>query len=386
MPWRPGTDLYLGLIHPADGADGARRRIDAAREHVDGFGVATECGWGRGGAAAVDGLLELHRELSAPLDRDAAGAVWPAGFDPVPDQPWTTERGRTPSGVAYDHVEGHGWYANLDPTVEDLAADLRAGDVLLDYSGGTGILLERLRRRIGDRRRRHRDRGPVVRPSCAWRWRSSAATRWWACGCSTARWTTRSGRSWPRAASTRWSAPTRSTSTPTSTPWPQSGRGCSGPAAACCLSSGNVTDPGGRRDWLLDQTVEAINERAQDLVRSDRTYERYEPLLQRPRAAGAPRRDPQAGVPRPAPAGRLRGRAHVGRPEREARCGEATIEASVHEWFDFLSAFHASVLGWIPEEAVHDRLRLMRQAMEVLFAQRPTFAAGWTYITAEKPA
>ena len=67
----PGTDLYLGLVHPADGAPGARRRIEAARRHVDGFGVATECGWGRGGAAAVEGLLALHRELSAPLDRDA---------------------------------------------------------------------------------------------------------------------------------------------------------------------------------------------------------------------------------------------------------------------------------------------------------------------------
>jgi hypothetical protein len=54
------TRLYLGLIHPGDHA-GDRRRIDAARGVVPRFGVATECGWGRGDPARVDGLLESHR-------------------------------------------------------------------------------------------------------------------------------------------------------------------------------------------------------------------------------------------------------------------------------------------------------------------------------------
>ena len=56
-----GTRLYLGLIHHDD-ADGDRRRIDTARAAVGGgFGVATECGWGRGEPARLDGLLESHR-------------------------------------------------------------------------------------------------------------------------------------------------------------------------------------------------------------------------------------------------------------------------------------------------------------------------------------
>jgi len=55
------TRLYLGLIHYGD-AEGDRRRIDSARRVVgDGFGVATECGWGRGEPARLDGLLESHR-------------------------------------------------------------------------------------------------------------------------------------------------------------------------------------------------------------------------------------------------------------------------------------------------------------------------------------
>ncbi|MGH7368294.1 MAG: hypothetical protein ACREKQ_11230 [Candidatus Rokuibacteriota bacterium] len=55
------TRLYLGLIHHGD-AEGDRRRIDTARAAVGGgFGVATECGWGRGEPARLDGLLESHR-------------------------------------------------------------------------------------------------------------------------------------------------------------------------------------------------------------------------------------------------------------------------------------------------------------------------------------
>ncbi len=58
---RPETlQLYLGLIHHDDRA-GDRRRIDVARDAVGAFGVATECGWGRGEPARVTSLLESHR-------------------------------------------------------------------------------------------------------------------------------------------------------------------------------------------------------------------------------------------------------------------------------------------------------------------------------------
>ena len=64
---RPETELYLGLLHSDDGSGGGRERIAAARRYVNGFGVATECGWGRGEAEDVGLLLELHRELSKPV-------------------------------------------------------------------------------------------------------------------------------------------------------------------------------------------------------------------------------------------------------------------------------------------------------------------------------
>ena len=43
-----GTELYLGLVHVQDGAEGTARRMAAARRHVGAFGVASECGISRG--------------------------------------------------------------------------------------------------------------------------------------------------------------------------------------------------------------------------------------------------------------------------------------------------------------------------------------------------
>ena len=54
------TEVILGLIHHDD-TTGDRARIDAARDFVDSFGVASECGWGRTDPARVPGLLESHR-------------------------------------------------------------------------------------------------------------------------------------------------------------------------------------------------------------------------------------------------------------------------------------------------------------------------------------
>ncbi|MDQ6731317.1 MAG: hypothetical protein M3022_13750, partial [Actinomycetota bacterium] len=63
------TKLYLGLVHVTDGVDGATKRLAAARQFVERFGVATECGFGRRPPETVAGLLRLHGEVL-----DAAGA------------------------------------------------------------------------------------------------------------------------------------------------------------------------------------------------------------------------------------------------------------------------------------------------------------------------
>lgn len=61
----PETEMFLGLIHLADGVDGARRRMAAASPHVPQFGVATECGIGRiHDTAEVEAILDIHAALT----------------------------------------------------------------------------------------------------------------------------------------------------------------------------------------------------------------------------------------------------------------------------------------------------------------------------------
>jgi hypothetical protein len=59
------TELYLGLVHREDGAEGAERRIAAAQQHVvRPFGVATECGFGRAPEGTTIPLFETHRAIA----------------------------------------------------------------------------------------------------------------------------------------------------------------------------------------------------------------------------------------------------------------------------------------------------------------------------------
>jgi len=58
------TQLYLGLIHLTDGFAGAGRRIAAAEQVVSGFGVSTECGFGRRDPATIEALLRLHAAVA----------------------------------------------------------------------------------------------------------------------------------------------------------------------------------------------------------------------------------------------------------------------------------------------------------------------------------
>lgn len=59
------TELSLGLIHYTDGLEGAKRRIETATKTVTGFGVATECGFGRRDPSTVIDLLTLHAEVAS---------------------------------------------------------------------------------------------------------------------------------------------------------------------------------------------------------------------------------------------------------------------------------------------------------------------------------
>jgi hypothetical protein len=62
---KPGTEIFLGVVHAADGAEGVARRVAAARKHVPKFGIATECGMARARTPDhVRRLLQIHADAS----------------------------------------------------------------------------------------------------------------------------------------------------------------------------------------------------------------------------------------------------------------------------------------------------------------------------------
>jgi len=65
---RPGTEVYLGLVHLTDGVDGTEARIATARRHLPRFGVATECGFGRRPPDTIVDLLQVHAVVAPALD------------------------------------------------------------------------------------------------------------------------------------------------------------------------------------------------------------------------------------------------------------------------------------------------------------------------------
>jgi SAM-dependent methyltransferase len=399
------TELYLGVLHLHDGAVGARWRIASARRHVEHFGVATDCGWGRGGSEEVDQLLKLHHATCAPiaLPPVRTSFAWPEGFERIPDEEWT-QAPLSEAGLAYDHVDNHGWYSNLDRSVEQLASYLRDGDILVDYSGGTGILVDRLRLRIFDRavgtlvvdasakflrvaqhkyhddprfaarllryikdERRLQNLDEVLGPELLQRGVDAIAA-------------VNAIHLYPDLDEV-------------ASAWVRALR----PGGRVFVNSGNLRNPSAKPgEWILDETVWVINDLAESLVRSHPDYARHRPVLDDSErlAAHHAHRDRVFMQPRPLD---YYTDALTRNGLTVTDIGQETIVAVVDEWFELMTAYHEAVLGWVggtrrveghepSEEDVKDRLAIMRHAIDTIFGGRETFKACWTYITAEKSA
>lgn len=398
---RPETELYLGLVHHTDGVEGTSRRIEIARRVISGFGIATECGWGRRPPGTIPALLDIHRALSAPVHhprRIARPFRWPPGFTRIPDEDWTRQPVDS-FGLRYDTVENHGWYRNLDPTVEDLARYLEEGQILIDYSGGTGILLDRLRLRIFDRQVGMLivDSSPKFLRVALGKFTDDERVAF-----RLLRWLKDQRRLQvleevlgPELLDRQVDAIASTNAIHlyadlpgTLASWARVVRA----GGRAFVQSGNIRNPQARaNEWILDETVWAIHEIAAGLVRNDHRYAAYRPVL-----------DDEARMQR-----YLAYRDRVFLPIRPleyyTQCLEEagfkvedvtarTIEAVVDDWFEFLSAYDDAVLGWVGgsskvdgaapgEEMRRDRLALMRRAMDTLFGGRRQFQCCWTYIT-----
>jgi SAM-dependent methyltransferase len=328
---------------------------------------------------------------------------WPPGFARVPADDWVSQP-LEELALKYDNVEHHGWYANLEPTVEELAATLRDGDVVVDYSGGTGILVARLLRRtpalaagfvivdaspkflrlalhktgadprVAYRRIRYlRDRrrlellDEVLGDALVARGVDAISS-------------TNAIHLYTDLADTLAS-------------WARVLR----PGAGAFVQSGNIRNPDAPAgSWIIDATVEEIHRAARAIVATDATFARFRPALDdAARMAAYDELRARYFLPVRPLAHYVDALTAAGLPVEQVRT--RAIEARVDDWYEFLAAYHDGVLGWAggaeklegrpPDpDAIADRLRLLRAAIDGVFAGQPTFEACWTYVTCRKPA
>lgn len=324
--------------------------------------------------------------------------TWPDGFERVPAERWTREPVGT-LALKYDTVEQHGWYDNLDPTVESVARHARDGAIVMDYSGGTGIFTQRLLERLGDR-----PVGVVIVDSSPKFLRLALD---------------KLGDD-PRVAFRliRYLKPERRLQLVDEVVEPPmlergfdavvstnavhlyydlretlgSWRRALAPGGRVFVQSGNIRNSAADRSWwIIDETVEHIHRAAMKLVRDDERWGHLRPFLddvEHLAAHDALRR--KIFLP-------VRPLSHYRLQLEEAGFEVAAVEhrpvpAAVSEWYEFLAVYHEGVLGWVggaqkvtgrpaPEAMVSDRLALLREAMEQVFGGADTFTACWTYLT-----
>ena len=325
-------------------------------------------------------------------------APWPAGFERVPDEDWT----RSPvESLArkYDRVDAHGWYANLDHTAEDLARFLEEGDVMLDYSGGTGLLIGRL---LDATRGRgfgvvNVDSSPKFLRLSLEKFRDEPRVAF-----RLIRYLKEERRLQyvdevlgKALAERRVDAIASANAihlyydlVPTLRSWRRVLRD----DGRAFVQSGNVRSPLARQgQWIIDDTVHAVDEAARRIVREDDRYAAYRSALADEDFVRA--HDAWRGKVFPA----VRGLDEYVAAFQEAglEVVDVTvrpIEARADDWLEFLAVYHEGILGWVGgaekvtgrpagEQAVRDRLALLREGLASALGGKPTFQAAWTYLT-----
>jgi SAM-dependent methyltransferase len=325
---------------------------------------------------------------------------WPETFERVPDAAWVDQSVEA-LALNYDTVENHGWYSNLDFTVEQVGEYARRGDILIDYSGGTGILGKRLLDRIGAKRA-----GIIIvdsspkflrlalekfkdEPRMAFR-----RIRF-----------LREERRLERVDEVLGDALLErgvdgliSTNAihlyfdlaETVRAW----RSVLRASGRVFVQSGNIRNPEMPDDeWIIDETVDVIHERAMEIVREDDRYARYRDALG---DAGHMSAHDDLRKKYFLPVRPLEHYLDVFRAEgfEVTSVRRRRIPARVEEWYEFLSVYHEGVLGWVggaekvtgaeaAVDVIQDRLDLMRRAMDRVFHDAFEFGASWSYITCE---
>ncbi len=325
---------------------------------------------------------------------------WPVDFARIPDNEWT----RQPVdqfGLNYDDVGSHGWYKNLEPTIAQVLATLDPGDLLVDYSSGTGILTRRLLDSISyPVGILNVDASPKFLRVALETFRDDERVAF-----RLLQWLKAEKRlqsldevAGPDLLDRGADAITCTNAIhlyydldETLASWARALR----PGGLAFVCSGNMRNPHGRPgEWIIDETVAKVNDIAADIVRAEPAFAGYRETL-----------DDAALMSRHA---KLREKVFVPvRPLelylqafRDAgftvlHVFEETIFARVDEWYRLLSTYHDGVLSWVggsekvegappSAEAVRQRLFLIKYSLEKLFPGQDSFPCTWTYLTCRR--
>jgi SAM-dependent methyltransferase len=325
--------------------------------------------------------------------------AWPDGFERVPaGQSWT-EAPVDPLGQRYASMATHRWYANLDLTQQQLAEALAPGQVLVDYSGGTGILARRMVDRVsdvgiliadtsprflrvalaelsreprvafrlmqsreGERRLERLDE--VVGPAMLKRGADALVS-------------TNAVHLYPDLADTfrSWARVVR-------------------PGGRVFVQSGDIRNPQGRPgEWLISEVVGRVREVAQEIAAEDPRYQPYRAVLaDGERMARYDALWRRVFLPIRPVANYSAALEEAGFSVKETIT--RTVDVGVLEWYEATSVY-PDLLAWVggspkvdgrspsPHE-LQDRLDLLKQAFLRLFAGTDVYQSTWTYLTAQR--
>jgi len=328
---------------------------------------------------------------------------WPSDFKPVPEEGWAAAQ-LEELARKYDTVEEHGWYDNLNPSVEEIISNQGQQTLLLDYSGGTGILTRRLLARPesegfgvlivdsspkflrlalekskGDGRVGYRLIRYLKEEKRLQSLREVVDESIWERGVDAIASTNAIHLYYELDGTMKgWFDILR-------------------PGGVAYVQSGNIRNPEAEEGaWIIDETVEHIHRAAMDIVRESDEFSEYQKVLSDKDYMGAH--------------DSLRSKYFL--PVRHVNHYQTAFEAAgfrlkssvvrtfdalVTDWYDFLAVYHEGVLGWVggatkitgapaTETDIVIRKKLMRMAMERIFDGKSSFRASWTYFQCEKPS
>ena len=325
--------------------------------------------------------------------------IWPKDFQRIPDESWATKP-LEELAMKYDTVEEHGWYDNLDFTVSQLSQKLNKDSILLDYSGGTGILTARLIRMMRENTAHMLivDSSPKFLRLSLEKFLTDDKVAFRLIQYLKAdKRLQRLDEVLPISLYDQGVDAVVSTNAvhlyygldATIHSWKKILK----PNGFIHIQSGNIRNPAAGSSWIIDETVEHIHHAAVELVKTHDGFASLRRFIEDEAYMKAHEKIRQKYF--------LPVRPLEYYTSTLERCGlEITscdwkpIQAAVDEWYDFLAVYHEGVLGWVggaekitgestSPHFVSLRKALMRIAMEQIFDGKDHFQTAWTYIEAK---